>query len=313
VSTLKFKALQMKNYKIIENRPELSKEQLKEGMDFNKIKINAGIAKIALLKSILIKGILGIVIVSSGIFIYKTISNSSPESKSITTIDSAKNTNILLVDSQNIDVKLNNETVVESKVPLLFKKVDLDSVTKVISENKNLLSEMDSKNLTNNKTNSVVDTSVNTLTSATGKIPKEFKASLNAKCIIWKTDNYCALPKTAKFISGWDCGGCDYDFMNCKDLDKNLIAVWVTVTPNRQQKFKLENQFKNITLIKSDGAMIHPSNVCIGGENFYGKKFQAKGFVAHFTKEMSVFLFFPEAKLGDKIIIDNFIQAIIEP
>ena len=41
----------MKNYQILENRPELTKEQLTQGMDFNKIKMNAAISTIFLLKA----------------------------------------------------------------------------------------------------------------------------------------------------------------------------------------------------------------------------------------------------------------------
>ena len=92
-----------------------------------------------------------------------------------------------------------------------------------------------------------------------------------------------------------------------------MVALWVTITTKgRRPKFKLETAFRNITLIRADGSSTHPTYVCLGEGNYYGIGFKATNFVGHRTKELNFFLFFPEAKLGDKIIIDDFIQSEIK-
>jgi hypothetical protein len=52
--------------------------------------------------------------------------------------------------------------------------------------------------------------------------------------------------------------------------------------------------------------------VSISSENYYGKNFQANGFVGHFTKEMSIFLFFPDAKVGDIVSIKGLGKVMVE-
>ena len=79
----------MKNYKILENRPELTNEQIIQGMDFNKIKNNAALAKAALLKSLVIKGLLGTVIISSIVYIYKNNEPSITERAQVISADTA--------------------------------------------------------------------------------------------------------------------------------------------------------------------------------------------------------------------------------
>lgn len=69
----------MKNYKLIENRPELTHEQVVHSMDFTKIKNNAAIAKFAFLKLRVTKGFIGAIIISSAILIYNKTNSSIKE------------------------------------------------------------------------------------------------------------------------------------------------------------------------------------------------------------------------------------------
>lgn len=83
----------MKNYKILETRPELTTEQIAQGMDFNKIKKNAALAKSAVLKSFIIKGLLGIVAISSFIIVYKNYKPSVVKKTQIVFADAPKTIN----------------------------------------------------------------------------------------------------------------------------------------------------------------------------------------------------------------------------
>lgn len=317
----------MKNYKILENRPELSKEQLKEGMDFNRIKFNAAVAKSALLKSLILKGLLGIVVIGSGLYIYNSLSDFTKVVKPKSTIDTVKSPNKFAVNSNNFEQAHDNETITVTKTKSLVNKSLRDSVSKKISENKSLSSQIAEKNLIKIQSNSLPDTSsktiiaksenkINTieysLSDRTEKESRSKEFKVNARCVIWKTNTYCTFPKSAKFTSGWDCGGCDFDFVNCKDLDKNLVAVLVTMNPGVQKKFTLKSQYKNIKQISDDGKVNHPVSICLANGSIFGRNFQANGFVAKPIKEMSFILFFYNAKVGDKIVIDNFMQGIIE-
>lgn len=87
----------MKNYKLLQNRPELTNEQIKAGMDFNKIKNNAALATSSLLKSIFIKGLLGVLTISAAIGIYKYYSGSAEEKST----DSVANPKTTIYQSEN--------------------------------------------------------------------------------------------------------------------------------------------------------------------------------------------------------------------
>ncbi|MCW3071208.1 MAG: hypothetical protein JWO44_1098 [Bacteroidetes bacterium] len=303
----------MKNYKIIENRPELSKEQLKEGMDFNKIKINAGLAKTAFLKILIIKSVfLGVVVVGSGVFIYRVVNQVKPETPPAVYIDSTENRTEPVTLAKS-DEKLNNETNTnaEFKAPALAKTAGPALPIKIIPGENNPAGEIKPESKAGNDpglpdTPVVTPGGVPLSTTSPGR-----NAGLHATCVIWKTDNYCVVPESAKLINSWDCRDCDFDYIKCNDLDKNLTALWLTVIPGRRQRLKLESEFKNITLIKPDGSIAHPSGVCTGSKIIYGKKFQAKQFIANYQEQIDVFLFFPDAEPGDTIIIKGLIETVI--
>ena len=77
----------MKNYKLLQDRPELTNEQIKAGMDFNKIKNNAALEKSTALKTIFIKGLLGVIAVSVVAGIYMYYNDSIPEKASTASAD----------------------------------------------------------------------------------------------------------------------------------------------------------------------------------------------------------------------------------
>lgn len=104
------KTLKMKKFKIIETRTKLTNEQIKQGMDFNKIKTNAALAKSSFLKSLIAKGLLGVVAISTIVLLYKNVIPSITEEKQITPVDTAKiNTLSENSNSANYEKEATNE------------------------------------------------------------------------------------------------------------------------------------------------------------------------------------------------------------
>lgn len=102
----------MKNNKILENRPELTNEQIKKGMDFNKIKNNAVIAKSAVLKSHIITGFWGFITISSIVLIYKIYNSPFTEKTQTIFIDTTKTNSATKKDVPTIYTK----TTIDKKI-----------------------------------------------------------------------------------------------------------------------------------------------------------------------------------------------------
>ena len=115
-------------------------------------------------------------------------------------------------------------------------------------------------------------------------------------------------------------------YTTCEKLDKmgNLTGVWLTLSTKDGSIINFESNFKNINLIKkSDGKTIHPFAILWPDEyNSNGKKnlqyltsalkttkFESK---FSFQKKIDLLLIFTGAENGDKLIIDNFVEAVIQ-
>ena len=48
------------------------------------------------------------------------------------------------------------------------------------------------------------------------------------------------------------------------------------------------------------------------GSKFFGEKFKAKKFVAHYYGQVDFFIFFSDADIGDTIIVKGFVEAVIQ-
>ncbi|MES2836576.1 MAG: SUMF1/EgtB/PvdO family nonheme iron enzyme [Bacteroidota bacterium] len=143
----------MKNFKILENRPELTKEQIMKDLDFSKIKTNASIAKTSLFKSLITKGLIGIVIVSSAVIVYKNINPSPDKNKKIVLNDSVKTNNQQNIDSLAIITETKSailvENIKESKKTVISNPLTKDTAKSILnltmpnpeSENKTYLSK----------------------------------------------------------------------------------------------------------------------------------------------------------------------------
>ena len=315
----------MKNYKILENRTELSKEQLTQGMDFNKVKTNATIAKTAILKSFIIKGILGVAFIGSGIFVYKLITGPEIKSNPVTLMDSTKNINLVVIDSiMNIDKTNNDSIIVQNNkdkktliIPNSISISSIDTLKEIITSNKTNNPIIVEKEVVKNENKQAIDSIVNNQEIQIDKInnQKMSKVTIVKSCKIWNTKDFCDVPKSAKFAASFDCDGVEFDYIDCQTANQiiEITGVWLSIGVNEKSKLKIEDQLKNFILVKTNNKKQYPLMIKISGENnFWGAKFKAKKITVNYNKQIDIFLFFKNAAVGDKIIINNLIEALIE-
>ncbi len=315
----------MKHYKILENRPELTNEQLVQGMDFNKIKLNASIAKKAILKSLLIKGVLGIVLVSSGIFIYKQVNHSPSENKLPKPVNTISSLHITVIDSPTNPTKkpvdTNTQTKIEEKkiavISISKLNLQIDSSKIPINTTKVETPVMVNEEIPTGETKSSIDSVISPQKTAnTIKSQKLSKVDRVKSCKIWDSEDFCNTPKTAKFASSFDCDVVEFDYVNCQMANKtdNVVAVWLTIETSENSTFQIENQLKNFVLVNSDNHKSqYPLMIKVSADNnFLGAHLKAKKIVAKYTKQVDIFLLFKSAKVGDMLTIKNFVEATIE-
>ncbi len=313
----------MKNYKLLESRPELTSEQLRQGMDFNKIQIKAALAKKAIVKALFIKGIAGIAIIASGIFIYSEISHSVLNKAALKPEDSVIQSPMIIKESLVNTKKATAETPEQNKnedkksaaLTQSIKNYPPDSVKSDEGVTKINPVTPGDKEPSEVSATPIVDSTV-TRPEAPLKSRQSSTVTRVKSCKIWNTTNVCNLPKTAKFVYSMDCNVEDFDYRDCQSVNQlgNFTIVWLTVASNGKSTFQIENQLKNINLVKAHRNKVS-SPLMIGvnrDSQFLGANLKAKKLVAHFDKQMDFFLFFKDAKEGDKIIIKNFIEALIE-
>jgi hypothetical protein len=316
----------MKNYKILENRPELTSEQIMKGMDFAKIKTSAAIAKASLLKALIIQSVFGIIVISSCVLIYQNYKFSAHDKKQPIVVDTTKT--IVATEKDSI---ISPKGTVTNKVPITIvesitivnksahlPELPVDTTSKNSNANNNSEKYSDQSPVSNEKTsddalakngeglkNDAESKSINKLNRLT-------------KCKLWKPKKFCDLPKGVNLSSSYDVDDAEYDYVSCQEATKNMAtmkAVWVTIKTSGRSKLQLESQLKNITLVGvNNGKLLHPLMIATvaDGSTFFGNKFKAKKFAAIYNGQMDFFLFFSEAEIGDKIIINNFIETIIQ-
>lgn len=314
----------MENYKIFENRPELSSQELTESMNFTKLKANVAAVKMTVIKSIIIKTIFGAAIITSGIVVYNKTKVASPkqEPQQLAVLnDTSKNFSIVEAKPMIDTIKKNSREIIKIdenakvNVPVQVLKIvaqvdtikTATTIVPIVSTTKNCFGPIIPKydSLVNEK---------NTQSRVVKKQNLSINTNINS-CKIWNTGNFCNIPDTQDKYS-IECNACEYDYINCKTLKPDeIICVLITLTGNKKSNFKIENKLKNIRLTNTTNNKSEtPIMIGIGSDNnFYGSNFKAKKFIVTYHKQISIYLFFKNVKVGDKIIINNFIEAIIEP
>lgn len=320
----------MEKYKILENRPELSAEQVTQGMDFMKVKSQSLILKKLTLKLIIMKTFIATVVITSGIFIYNNFNKPTETKTQLSVITKNEKQNTLKEDTlpkvkeEKIEKALVQPTSITEKAITatttpVKKQRDLNQLPLTASTNTVEIAQFtasEKKEVTATDTIKKIDK----IQPVTKISAKAFKASPNAKCRLWKTESFCSVPEVGNSSISLDCKACDFDYVSCKDLDKNskLKGVWLTVTVQKRGEFEVESYFKNVTLQKNNSdKSTHPLMLSIGvggdkvTEKYFGSKFKANDLIVRFKEQIDVFLLFEGAEVGDKLFFEDFVQAEI--
>jgi hypothetical protein len=149
-----------------------------------------------------------------------------------------------------------------------------------------------------------------------------FKASLNATSYLWNPASFNHNVESASGNFKLDCNGCDFSYISGAELDgKNYKGVWLRVSKDKKLKFKLETGLKNISLIRTEGNKyytIHPVAVGVDGPQWRQKewtyisnKFKTGGAIYTFGDHIDFYLIFEDARAGDKLIIDDFVETVV--
>lgn len=117
----------MKNYKLIENRPALTKEQITQGMDFTKVKNDARLAKTTL-KLKFLKGFISVIAASAAVFIYKNYQSPVQEKKKSVIVEQTQ-VNVLTSKDQ---VVMDDTQAVVKKQPVIAKSKSITQPLSII-------------------------------------------------------------------------------------------------------------------------------------------------------------------------------------
>jgi hypothetical protein len=146
------------------------------------------------------------------------------------------------------------------------------------------------------------------------------------KCRIWKTKSFCTLPNSVRVPeTARDSVGASISSIACSELDKQKwVGVWITIREKNVTELRLKNNFSNITLVRKDGEeILHPvaymrrptpvgkqegNPQYISNKSTFGSEcvYELKP-----KERYDIFILFEAAEVGDKLIIDDFLEAVI--
>ena len=144
----------------------------------------------------------------------------------------------------------------------------------------------------------------------------------DVKCKLWTPKDYCDAPPSNSFHNIFNDLGCDDCGLQTEECNKlknpNLIGVSLTFTISSDCMFNVESRFKNIKLVRSDGTKELPeillyNNNMTGDLQEYLLKIEQGCIESKLSqnKTYHLVMFFKKAKVGDKLIIDNFVNTVI--
>lgn len=351
----------MNNYIILENRPELTTAQVLAGMNFSAIVAGAATASADAFSGksfgsgFTSKGFLAVLLVVSGVAVYKNYSSYNDNSSANNELSEYDN---ILIRDKNRGPALMMETIPPKNNKIMNESPDMacrpagsnregDNITNhltysgpnvPLSNIDSLIALEEAGTFTKSPSQNVQMVQmpqpltcgkINTLTgNGMTEEPKiynttlPFNASPNAKSLLWQPSSF---NKNVEVVQGQfklDCNNCDFNYIPGSKLDnKNYKGVWTHVTRDKRIKFKLETGLKNIYLVRTDGAKcvaVHPIAIGIGGPQWNDKewtyisnKFKATNATYLFGDHIDFYMIFEDAKVGDKLIIDDFVETLV--
>ncbi len=108
--------------------------------------------------------------------------------------------------------------------------------------------------------------------------------------------------------------------VSCEKLNNKggLVGVWLILSRKDGSSFMIESDMRNITLIKKNSQkIIQPAAIYwdLGETKGYmSSNVKTNSFKAKYgiQKRIDLIFIFPDAEKGDKIIIKDFIEAIVK-
>lgn len=144
------------------------------------------------------------------------------------------------------------------------------------------------------------------------------------KCLIWNTESFCTLPDSVNVPGAVHYSNTTAYGISCKDLDKgDFVGIWVTFQGKDVKELNMTGHYDNISLInKETGEVSHPvaymerhkpileegNPVYLSNETNIGQS----RYVLIPKEKYDLFIIFETAEIGDKLIIENFLEIEIE-
>jgi hypothetical protein len=337
----------MNNYKLIENRPELTASQVVAGMNF--AAINAGAIAMssgalggkAIGAGLITKGFIAVLAVTSGLAVYRSYDKAKEDTSAYTQVrendhvihrDKSKGP-LLMMETIPPKNNVGNQVIPNAACQGHDEKNNGSNNAVAFNGpyvplvNIDSLNKLEEAALTGTKS-PVAKEEIMTCrkdgmaaTNDAKKLLEDFKPSPNVECVLWKPSSFCDPTSGITTESGLICDRTEFEYVSCSSLDgKGYAGVWLKITAKgNTEKFKLENYLRNIALVREVGGQctaIYPLAISIGGYaktdgkgTYISDKFKTVKTTVRFSKYVDVYIVFKDVQPGDKLIIENFVMA----
>lgn len=319
----------MKKHKLIENRPELTPEQISQGMNFAAVKGSVlspqnAFTKVAATKGFIEKVLVVAGLLTSSVIVYNSIKRSNIQNGQSTMSDTMGHIEYAVHNNETVRMATTKHLQITASTTT---KLPTTSLIQQITPNKAIATpDVVQKPVPDTKLQSAAGTGTETTVKTESlnsiyKLTEPFKASPNAKCVIISTDALDNIGSAAATPVTMNCNACEFEYIHMAELESkpNLKLIWLTVTVGGKSKFNLESHLKNISLETSNGKHIYPVAIAIGAPSGNSKeaklisdKTKVKELKVIFTNRVDVFMFFDGASPGDHLIFDDFVLAEVE-
>ena len=144
---------------------------------------------------------------------------------------------------------------------------------------------------------------------------------------IWKTESFCNLPESANVPSGVIYSNTFIYGICCDSLNKeNYTGVWITFEGKDVDTISMKSHYENISLVcKDTKEILHPTAymgsgyIYKNGKHERGASYNSRQSTMEECKypivpkeKYDLFIIFEKAQAGDRIIMEDFLEAEIK-
>ncbi len=148
-----------------------------------------------------------------------------------------------------------------------------------------------------------------------GIIPPAEPEKMNSyNAVVYESTSLCDILRIYKFPGQVSVDGTPKT-MSCSRLENvgKMKAIWIKGNADKKITLELGEGFKNIKLIKADGRELLPEAI----SHYYKglgviSGYKGKYFDIVFKNKVELILFFKDVEEGDKIVIDEAIEAVVK-